>query len=130
MIGPCRPAAFNEGVAVRHQVRGNDVVFANGRLATLPFPISATAEVDGVVVAVLGLPPGTSMTENVFGLSAEGAILWQVERIPETSSDAIANQYVSIIGSGEGMARVSNWNGVVVDVDVQTGKVKRWYWGK
>jgi hypothetical protein len=113
-----------------YQIRESRIEFDNGTGVTLPFTVGDTAEVDGVLVVVLKLPPGQSMTENVLGISESGAILWQIERIPATSIDPVANQFVTIIGHDKGTVRVSNWNGVVVDVYVETVKVKRWYWGK
>jgi hypothetical protein len=117
---------------MKYQVRDNQIQFDNGKSIALAFAVGDTLEVDGVLVVVLKLPPGQSMTENVFGISENGVVLWQIDRIAETSIDPISNQYAGIIGHDEekGTVRVSNWNGVVVDVDINNGKVKHWYWGK
>jgi hypothetical protein len=113
-----------------YQVRESRIEFDKGTQVTLPFTVGDTALVDGVLIAVLKLPPGQSMTENVFGISPRGAILWQIERIPATCIDPVANQYVTIMGHDKGRVRVNNWTGAAVDVYVLTGKVKQWYWGK
>ena len=115
-----------------YQVQDNQIRFDDGKSVALPYPIGDILKVGRVLVAVLKLPAGQSMTENVFGISEDEALLWQIERIPATSIDAQSNQYAGIIAhnEGNGTVRVSNWNGVVVDVDVSSGKVRHWYWGK
>ncbi len=82
--------------------------------------------VGDVLVVALEVPPGGMMTENVFAISLEGEVLWQVERIPETAQPPFRYSHVNPIGRD----RVGLWNWACwsVEVDIHTGHVlsKRW----
>jgi hypothetical protein len=64
------------------------------------------------------------MTENVFGVSRQCEILWQVERTDDTGMDPV-NTYVGASRLEATPERVClvNWNGIAVDVDVRSGRV-------
>ena len=93
------------------------------------YPIWDVKEVDGILVALLRVPATESMTENVFGVSQAGVILWQIERIPETGTDPV-NYYTGLRPVPGGKVTLGNWNGLAVAVDVRTGKVlTKWFAG-
>ena len=86
------------------------------------YPIWDIAEVDDVLVVLLRIPAKESMTENVFGVSQAGVILWQMQPIPETGTDPV-NFYTGLKPLAGGKILLGNWNGFAVVVDVQMGKV-------
>lgn len=104
------------------KVEGRDVTAQNGKLVSFEYAVSDAAEVDGVLVVVLAVPPKVSMTENVFGVSREGELLWQIKPCAANSTNPV-NQYVGITGKVGAIARIYNWNGMNSAVDVHTGKV-------
>lgn len=87
------------------------------------------ARVSDIEVVVLEVPPNVTMTENVVGLDEEGGVVWRVERIRSTGSNS-RDHYVGITRSTGSTVTLANWNGMLVDVDVRTGKVVGETFGK
>jgi hypothetical protein len=128
------------------QINGNQLIFENGAHAEFDLPIKCAIEVSGIVVLALDVPPKQSMNENVFGVSNEGKIIWQIERIPEVSHPTCRykNLYEQIpdtlicqldrfpvykglseYGHRSDTFIAGNWCGSEAIVDVKTGKVLR-----
>jgi len=107
------------------QVEGNQLRTPQGTIVSFDYRIAEFAEVDGVLIVVLDVPPNASMTENVFGVSKEGRILWQIERIPETGTDP-TNCYTSIFPR----LQLFNWSCVGVEIDVHKGTIINKWFGK
>ena len=103
-------------------VEGREIKFPNGNVIRFDFEIAQTAEVDGVLVVILEIPRGRVMTENVFGVSPEGKILWQIEPSVDNSTDP-TNRYLDIILYNGPIVRILNWGGINSALDVRNGKV-------
>jgi hypothetical protein len=130
------------------QINSNQLILENGAHVDFDLSIKCAIKVLGIVVVALDVPPKQSMNENVFGVSSEGKILWQIERIPNASNPICRYTDVNVIESGpdnllcrleqypeyKGLgeyARIpgtfiaGNWCGSEAIVDVKTGKVLR-----
>lgn len=83
---------------------------------------ASTTEVDDVHIVILEVPPGHMMTGNVFGVSSDKKLLWQIERTAANSTDPV-NRYLGATGHDHRVARICNWNGVNSGVDICSGKV-------
>ena len=101
------------------QIAGKQLRTSEGKTLEFECPIQEVAEVSDVLVVLLHVSPKVPMTENVFGVSQAGRIMWQVERIPE----AAKNPYTGIFRPKGTTVKLYNWNGTGVEVDVRTGKV-------
>ena len=77
------------------KILGNKVQALNGGAVEFLYPVKEAEEVAGVLIVVLQVPPKESMTENVFKISAEGKIIWTIERIRETATDPV-DRYVGV----------------------------------
>lgn len=104
------------------RINGKDVMTPSGKTVAFEYPVCDAKEVEGVLVVVLEVPPKVVMTENVFGLSADGRVLWQIEKC-DANSTYSANRYVGVTGKVGRTARVFNGNGINSALDVHTGKV-------
>ena len=94
-----------------------------GAKVALPFPVSKAMAVGDVIVVLVDPPAGVSLTENAFGVSVDGLVLWQIERIAMTGTDP-NNRYTGLNPAGNsGAVSLFNWNGADVMVDVRTGRV-------
>jgi len=111
--------------------QSNSLDVRPGVTATFRFPVKTVDRRGDVLVVVLEVPPQESMTENVFGVSAaDGAMLWQVERVAMTGTNPV-NRYLNVLpADGADHAWLYNWNGADVLVDVRTGRVIRAELGK
>lgn len=100
----------------------NVLVLNNNVRIVFDYSIEAVLETFGTIIVLLDSPPQITMTENVFGVSYEGKIIWQIERIPATTSPH--NRYTNISESGvPGIFVAFNSNCTNVYTDVLTGKV-------
>lgn len=110
-------------------VVGKSVTTPCGKTVTMEYPVKEWVEVGDVLIVVLDVPAGEVLTENVFALSSDGAILWQIERTPGSSSN-LQYCYVGITTHGSGAVTVASWTGMLVEVGVNNGKVIRIWFGK
>jgi len=109
---------------------GNEIVLDGGRRVRFDFPILEFAERDGVCVVDLDVPPKVTMTENVFGVSSDGVVLWQIEW-SECSGYNPTSRYVGFVPCDKAhVVRIANWTGWVADVDVRSGKILNEYFAK
>src|SRR5262245_45464382 len=100
------------------EVDGPRLRTPEGAMIEFKYPIQEVAAVGDVIVVLLDVPPKESMTENIFGVSNSGKILWQIERIAATATYPV-NCYTSILTT----LKLYNWNGNGVEIDATTGKV-------
>ena len=112
-----------------YAISGKELQINGDVRAKFPFDIRKVIECGDRKVVLLTIPPTASMTENVFGVNADGAIVWQVEKIPETS---IHPQlwYADMDPVSNNTVRLYNWNGWSVEVDISTGRVRQRTWSK
>lgn len=108
-------------------VSGAQVQYDNRAVLTFDYPVLQLTEVGEKAVVILDVPHGVVMTENVFGVSRDGTLLWQIERIAQTATSPY-NLYVGVprVEPEKGVVHIADSNGDVVDVDVSTGKVLAW----
>jgi hypothetical protein len=103
-------------------INNNELIFDNGEAVSFDFSIAQAKDVEGVIVVILGVPASEVMTENVFGISYEGKIIWQIERTPATATNPI-NSYIGLRKGGTGKVILHNWNEVATVVDTKTGRI-------
>jgi hypothetical protein len=109
---------------------GAELLVGDGRRVHFDFPILEVAERSGVCIVVLNIPPKVSMTENVYGVSGEGIILWQIERSEKSGHDPTCC-YVGFVPCDVPRAvRIANWSCWVADVDVRSGTILSEYFAK
>ncbi|MNV95378.1 hypothetical protein D3C71_1902650 [compost metagenome] len=66
-------------------------------------------------------PAGTIFNKNIFAITKEGEIFWQVVESPHgTEAD---KPYMEIRRDKDGRLVAANWNGVDYFVDAYTGEV-------
>ena len=125
-VPECCPIWIGTGVRFRRnpKISENVIGFVSGKSVQLPQRIKESVQVSDVIVVILDVPSHIRMTENVFGFSLKGERLWQIQAIPQNSTNPI-NCYTGIVEKSVGEIRIANWNGTVVDVDIQTGKISR-----
>jgi hypothetical protein len=103
---------------------GDVLVLNNEKRVSFDYPIGSIFETCGLLIVVLDVPPDYLMTENVFGVSKQGEIVWQIEPTSKTSYPHPTNFYVGSQDSNiAGLAMIWNFNGTAVFIDVRTGKV-------
>lgn len=102
-----------------YAIKGNRLLLSGGKYVEFDFPVSQVIEFDEVLVVLLELPTQVLFNENVFGVSKGGKILWQIspEKLVYDNSP-----YVELSRLGE-VARLQNWDGLVLHVAPSTGNV-------
>jgi len=95
------------------------LVLSNGREVSFPYPVAESLNFPHAIVVRLDVPPKAHFNENVFGISYDGKILWQVlpqQHVREESP------YTSISYEGS-KAGLYNWDATLYVVEPTTGKV-------
>lgn len=103
----------------RYKISGNKVIFQNGEEITFGYPIGETLDFQDVIVIRLELPLGVVFNENVFGLSCDGEILWQISKQKHIGEDSPYTQ----LSYQNGKAGLYNWDASLYIVEPNTGEV-------
>ncbi|MGD1020672.1 MAG: hypothetical protein ABSA12_15270 [Verrucomicrobiia bacterium] len=109
--------------STKFSIQGCAVEAPNGKSLALAHDIKDTVQIGNLLIVILHVPEGATLTENVFAISETGQILWQIERINETSFNP-QDRYLGIVTHDQDTVTIGNWNGMVVDVDLRNGRVK------
>jgi|GEM_PF-1467202 len=107
----------------------------NGRVLTLTrtgaavsfsWPIRDVIEFDGIFVVLLVPDPGSCFNENVFGVTADGRIIWTIEQRKHVYDDS---PYTSVLKKDDHV-KLFNWDGDELIVDPKSGAVVAEGYGK
>jgi len=98
-------------------IQGNRVKLTSGASATFPYPVGQAFDFCGVVVVRLEVPRGKIFNENVYGISMDGKILWQVQHEYPPNQDAAWAALENV----NGRAVVSNTESRFMHLDPWTG---------
>jgi hypothetical protein len=114
---------------IKCEIEGNSVKVINGgktKILTFPFPIRQAISFPKCHVIRFEPEVGETYNENVFGLSLDGDILWQIEPIGHVYADS---PYTGMGQVGD-LIQLWNWDGVDLFVEPYTGKIVRKSYGK
>src|SRR5687768_8064718 len=101
------------------QIRGTNLELPTDKVVTFEHPISKVLEVGDAIVVLLDSPLNVHHPLNVFGVSKRGDILWRIGKI----QGAGRSRYVGLIPQSEDRVRLTDFDGMLVDVEPTTGKV-------
>lgn len=110
---------MNEHDDEAFSISQNCIAFENGATATFPLPVAQALSFDDVAVARLDVPHGQIFNENVYGLSRDGQIIWQVPARTHVYEDS---PYVNLARTG-GRVILTNWDGMELTLDPATGQI-------
>lgn len=110
----------------RFRIENGKVVFDSGRVGSFNYPVAEALGFDKAVVARLEPPAGVVLNENVYGLDYEGQMLWQVPVRRHVYADS---PYTNIARRGDDVL-LSNWDGLELTLDPETGRVLGESWGR
>ncbi len=74
---------------------------------------------DDCVIVMIDPPMKTIFNENIYGVSYDGKILWQVEKIEHVDRDS---PYTGM-GQEKGLLSAYNWDGFDYRIEPKTGKI-------
>lgn len=97
------------------------VLEANGLQVKLPFPSVQALDVDGLIIVRIEPAIGAVYNRNVFALSENGNIEWQIEESPHGTERDKPYTSISVIGPSQLVA--GNWNGVDYLVSLRDGSI-------
>jgi hypothetical protein len=110
----------------RFTVERQKIVFDSGKDITFAHTIAKTIDCDKAVVVMLDVPQGTIFNENVFGVSPDATILWQVPKEEYVYADS---PYTDIKLAKDTVVHY-NWDGLRLTVEPATGKILEKDYGK
>ena len=91
----------------------------NKKIVEFPYPIVAIQEFDDFIVVLIDPFMKIIFNENIFGVSYEGKITWQIEKTDHLNMDS---PYTGI-GKEEKLLAAYNWDAYDYLIDPKTGKV-------
>ena len=71
-----------------YSIHGNAIQLSSGQRLSFDYPIAQTENAGEIIVIRLDVPRGSKYNENVFGVSSQGELLWQVQEKKYTESDS------------------------------------------
>lgn len=105
----------------------NGNIEINGEPISFKFDIAEYIDFGNTTVVRLKVPIDIIFNENVFGLNDKGKIIWQIER-KELMHDN--SPYTNITKLDEDKLRLNNWDGTVLFVNPNNGKILNEEWIK
>lgn len=109
-----------------YSVKKKTIELSSGKTVKFDYPIQEAVEVGDIIVVCLDVPTNRKFNENVYALDDQGGLLWQVKPVKHAYE---RSPYVGVSKAGE-LARLFNWDGMVYDLNPQTGDIVSSYWGK
>lgn len=110
-----------------HSVENNTLrLTQSGAKASFLWPIAEVVPKDDVFVVRVDPEPDACFNENVYGVSTDGKILWQIAERQHVYADS---PYTKILLTADGVV-LFNWDGDELLVDPVSGKVLRAAQGK
>lgn len=95
--------------------------FIGGSPIDFPYPVDDVLVCGDLFLVRIAPPVGVVFNRNVFAVSSEGRMLWQIAERPHgTQGDS---PYINIYFDGGGRLIAGNWNGVDYFVDLASGDV-------
>lgn len=96
-------------------------LFIDDRWVELPYAVDEILECGNSLVIRVEPPVGSIFNRNVFAVTSQGDVLWQIAESPHgTQAD---KPYVGIAHDKDGGLVAANWNGVDYSVDMRCGAI-------
>jgi hypothetical protein len=100
-------------------IQNNELFTGNGERVQFLFPVAEFIEFEDVTIVRLNVPIDKILNENVFGVSKNGVVLWQISKrkyIYENSP------YMNLSKSNKHV-KAHNWDCIDLVLDPNTGDV-------
>lgn len=103
-------------------VKHNQLIITQGsneKVIIFLFDISQFIQFEKIIVVSIEPKQHHILNENLFGVSYEGKILWQVEKVEHVSKDS---PYMGI-AKRNGILSAYNWDGFNYFINPETGEI-------
>jgi len=111
---------------MNYVLKGRKIELESGRELSFKFKIHEAVEIGEVIVVCLEVPRNRKLAENVYAITLDGKLVWQVPKTPHATKDA----YYVGIEKAAGLVRAFNYDGMVHELDPKTGRILKQYFGK
>ena len=115
---------------ISHSVSGNSLFLSSigsgEKRVDFAWPIAEVLNCDDVLVVRIDPDPGSKDNENIFGVDANGAVVWKVPARKYIYDDS---PYTGIKKVGNNV-QLFNWDGTELLVDPSTGGVVQETYGR
>ncbi|MDR1076906.1 MAG: hypothetical protein LBL59_11695 [Xanthomonadaceae bacterium] len=96
-------------------------LFIDGEKIDLPFPAESVVKCNHLFIVKVIPPIGTIYNRNVFAITKEKRIIWQIQESPHGTQ--MDKPYMNVICDEKGSIIASNWNGVDYLVNPSDGSI-------
>lgn len=84
-----------------------------------PFKIGQAESFDDILIVLLEPPPNAIFNENIFGVSYDGRMLWQIQKVDHNVDNS---PYINM-GSKNNLFFAHNWDGFFYFFDTKNGGI-------
>lgn len=110
----------------KFSVAANKIIFDSGKIIEFKYDIGEALPCSSVIVVMLSVPLKAMFNENVYGVSFEGNILWQVPKKKHVYADS---PYTGLGYQGDRVV-LNNWDGLELVMNPITGEILEEGYGK
>jgi hypothetical protein len=112
------------------KVDDNIVVCPNNKVIALPFEVMTYDKVGEDLLVLVEPPHNVLMPNNVFMISRDGFIKWQIEKNGKTDRDVAGFYNAYDLPPKNGQLHMFTVSGFIIDADIDTGKITNIHWSK
>ena len=109
---------------MKYEIKENKLTINGNQSIKFKYNVKNVVEVNNTIIVLLDIPPKESMSENIFAISDEGQILWQIEPRKDSTKNDPDDVYVGLHYINQDEIKAFHWQGLAVVVDTFTGKIK------
>ena len=91
-----------------------------------PYTIGKIEIFDDCIIIMIDPPMKTTFNENIYSVSYDGNILWQIEKLKYVYSDS---PFTGMVREGNNI-KLCNWDGTDLTVNPNTGEIISKGWSK
>lgn len=102
-----------------YEIKKGELVLKGGKIVSFNYPVRETLNFPEVIIVLLDVPPKANFNENVYGVSYDGKVLWQVSPYRHLGSDS---PYTGINYESD-KAGLYNWDSTLYVVEPETGQL-------
>jgi hypothetical protein len=107
---------------MNYKTKSNKVVFDDGKIIKLAYPVYKTELVGNVLIVLLESGTSEIYNENVFGIDViKKEIIWQIPKIGYVDENS---PYTQITVKKKNIVAY-NWSGDLVTINPKTGKIQK-----
>ncbi len=103
-------------------IEGDTLILENGKKVEFEYNIKGAVYIDGIIVVALDIPQDVILPENVFAVSSQGKVLWQIKPWGDYEKTT-ADYYVAVALLPTNQVVAVGYDGMAGTLNIKTGEI-------